>query len=244
MSSTVNPENPTKKKPLWQRVMPLLILAGLFAVFFALDLGRYISFDALRENRDQLQDFVAANAIVAVLVYMVLYAAMVSASLPGATVFTVAGGFLFGSILATLYTVVAATIGATIIFLVARTAMGDILRDKAGGRVDRLLSGFRQDAFNYLLVLRLVPIFPFFLVNIAPAFAAVPVRVYIAATFLGIIPGTFVYAQVGTGLGSIFDSGQAFTLGSVLTPEIIIALVGLAVLSVIPVIYKRFRKAA
>lgn len=242
MSSTVHPEIPTKKKSLWQRLMPLLILAGLFAVFFALDLGRYVSFDALRENRDQLQAFVAANAIVAVLIYMGLYAVMVSASLPGATVFTVAGGFLFGSILATFYTVVAATIGATIIFLVARTAMGDALRDKAGGRIDRLLTGFRQDAFNYLLVLRLVPIFPFFLVNIAPAFAAVPVRVYIAATFLGIIPGTFVYAQVGTGLGSIFDSGQAFTLGSVLTPEIIIALAGLAVLSVIPVVYKRFKK--
>ncbi|MDF1751079.1 MAG: VTT domain-containing protein, partial [Alphaproteobacteria bacterium] len=189
-----------------------------------------------------LQSFVADNAILAVVAYMVIYAVMVSASLPGATVFTVAGGFLFGSVLATLYTVVAATFGATVIFLAAKTSLGDALRNKAGGRVDKLLTGFQEDAFNYLLVLRLVPVFPFFLVNIAPAFASVSLRVYVAATFLGIIPGTFVYSQVGTGLGSIFESGQAFTLGSVLTPEIIIALIGLAVLSVIPVLYKRLKR--
>jgi uncharacterized membrane protein YdjX (TVP38/TMEM64 family) len=239
MSSTVTPETQPKKKPLWRRLLPLMILAVLFGGFFALDLGRFVSFDALRENRAHLQDFVTQHAILAVLIYMVMYAAMVSASLPGATVFTVAGGFLFGSVLATLYTVVAATVGATVIFLVAKTALGDVLREKAGKRLEKLLSGFRQDAFNYLLVLRLVPIFPFFLVNVAPAFAGVPLRVYVLATFLGIIPGTFVYAQVGTGLGSLFDSGQTFTLGGVLTPEIIIALVGLAVLSVIPVVYKR-----
>jgi len=242
MSSTVIDETPPPKKPLWQRLLPLLILVGLFAAFFVLDLGRFVSFEALREHRETLQAFVEANAVLAVLIYAVLYVVIVAASLPGATVFTVAGGFLFGSILATFYTVFAATLGATLIFLIARGALGDSLRRKAGGRLDRILDGFRDDAFCYLLVLRLVPLFPFFLVNIAPAFAGVTLRIYVAATFLGIIPGTFVYAQVGTGLGSVFDRGENFTLGGVLTPEIVIALLGLALLSLIPVIYRRFRK--
>lgn len=242
MSSTVIDETPPPKKPLWQRLLPLLILVGLFAAFFVLDLGRFVSFEALREHRETLQAFVEANAVLAVLIYAVLYVVIVAASLPGATVFTVAGGFLFGSILATFYTVFAATLGATLIFLIARGALGDSLRRKAGGRLDRILDGFRDDAFCYLMVLRLVPLFPFFLVNIAPAFAGVPLRIYVAATFLGIIPGTFVYAQVGTGLGSVFDRGESFTLGGVLTPEIVIALLGLALLSLIPVIYRRFRK--
>ncbi len=242
MSSTVIDETPPPKKPLWQRLLPLLILAGLFIAFFVLDLGRFVSFEVLREHRETLQAFVVANAVLAVLIYAALYVVIVAASLPGATVFTVAGGFLFGSILATFYTVFAATLGATLIFLIARGALGDSLRRKAGGRLDRILDGFRDDAFCYLMVLRLVPLFPFFLVNIAPAFAGVPLRIYVAATFLGIIPGTFVYAQVGTGLGSVFDRGESFTLGGVLTPEIVIALLGLALLSLIPVIYRRFRK--
>lgn len=230
------------KKPLWRRLLPLGVLACLFAAFFGLGLDRYVSFEALREHREFLQAFVAEHAAVAVALYILIYAVAVAASIPGATVFTVAGGFLFGSLFGTFYTVLAATLGATAIFLIAKSAFGDALREKAGGRVERLLDGFREDAFSYLLVLRLVPLFPFFVVNVAPAFAAVPLRTYVGATFLGIIPGTFVYAQVGTGLDSIFESGAEFTLGSVLTPEILIAILGLAVLSVIPVIYKRLRK--
>jgi uncharacterized membrane protein YdjX (TVP38/TMEM64 family) len=232
-------EHPSK--PLWRRLMPVAVLLALFGAFFASGLNQYISFEALREHRMFLTDFVAANALTAILLYILVYTLVVAASLPGATIFTVTGGFLFGSILGSLYTVVAATIGATAIFLAARYAFGDTLRAKGGKTLERILKGFQEDAFSYLLVLRLVPLFPFFLVNIAPAFADVKLRTYLITTFLGIIPGSFVYAQVGTGLGSIFDAGEEFTLGTVLTPEIIGALAGLAVLSMVPVVYKRIK---
>lgn len=243
MSTTVvATDKVTKKSPL-QRFLPIGVLAGLIAAFFGFGLDHYVSFDALREHRVFLTSFVADNAFVAILIYISLYAAIVAASLPGALVFTIGGGFLFGSILGTLFTVVAATLGATAVFLIAKGAFGDSLREKAGGTVERMLDGFRDNAFSYLLILRLVPLFPFFLVNIAPAFAGVNVRTYVLATFIGIIPGTFVFAQVGTGLGSIFDAGENFSASNILTPEIMIALIGLAVLSFIPVLYKRFKKA-
>lgn len=228
-------------KPLWRRLMPVAVLAGLFAAFFLSGLDRYVSLEALQVHRTVLQEFVAAHAVAAVLIYMTVYAVMVAASLPGATIFTVTGGLLFGSLLGTAYTVVAATVGATIIFLIARSAFGDVLRQKAGGRVERLLDGFRDNAFNYLLVLRLVPLFPFFVVNVAPAFAAVPLRTYIVATLIGIVPGTFVYAQVGAGFDSVIASGGTLSLSGILTLDVILALAGLAVLSLIPVAYKYLR---
>ena len=241
-STTAMDRKAPTKKPLWRRLLPLAVLAGLFAGFFVLGLDRYVSFEALREHRAFLQGFVTDNAVLAIALYILIYALAVAASVPGAVVFTVAGGFLFGSVLGTLYTVIAATLGASAIYLIAKSAFGDALRARAGGRIERLLEGFRADAFSYLLVLRLVPLFPFFAVNIAPAFAAVPLRTYMIATCLGIIPGTFVYSQVGAGLGSIFDSGEAFTPSSILTPDILIALIGLAALSAIPVVYKRIRR--
>lgn len=240
MEQTVPPSD-TPAKPLWRRLAPVAALVALFGGFFALGLDQYVSFDALREHRMFLTDFVAENALMAILLYMLIYTLVVAASLPGATIFTVTGGFLFGSVLGSLYTVAAATVGATLIFLAARYAFGDTLRAKGGKTLERILKGFEEDAFSYLMVLRLVPLFPFFLVNIAPAFADVKLRTFMVTTFLGIIPGSFVYAQVGTGLGSIFDSGEEFTLGSVLTPEILGALLGLAVLSLVPVVYKRIR---
>ena len=244
MSTTVAETSDPKKKSVLQRVLPLAVLAGIAVAFFALGLDQYVSFEALREHRAFLTGFVAENLVLALLAYMVIYAVIVAASLPAGSVFTITGGFLFGSIVGTGATVVAATVGATIIFLIAKGALGDSLREKAGGTIEKILEGFREDAFSYLLVLRLVPLFPFFLVNIAPAFAGVSVRTYALATFFGIIPGTFVFAQVGTGLGSIFDAGEEFTAGNILTTEIIIALVGLAALSLIPVVYKRFKKTA
>ena len=155
---------------------------------------------------------------------------------------TIAGGFLFGQTLGTVYVVFAATVGATILFIAAKTAFGDLLRARAGPFLQRMETGFRENALSYLLVLRLIPAFPFFIVNLVPAFLGVPVGIYIVATFIGIIPGTFVYALVGAGLGSIFDSGEDFTAASILTTEIIAALAGLAILALLPVAYKRWRK--
>ena len=210
-------------------------------MFFVFDLGRFLSFETLRQNRAALLDWVETYGVVAALIYMLIYAAAIAFSLPGGAVLTITGGFMFGSIWGTLCVVIAATAGATALFLIAKTSFGDALRAKAGPALQRMQEGFQEGALSYLLVLRLVPLFPFFLVNLVPAFLGVSLRVYVLGTFIGIIPGTFVFATVGAGLGSVFDQGEAFTAAGILTPQIITALVGLAVLALIPVVYKRIK---
>lgn len=225
----------------WQRMIPLLVLAAGLVAFFAFGLDDYLTFETLRENRAWLLQQVADSALLAAVAYIVLYVLVVAFSLPGGAVMTITGGFLFGQWLGTAYVIFAATIGATILFLAAKTALGDVLRAKAGPFLKKMEAGFQENALSYLLVLRLIPLFPFFIVNLVPAFLGVSLKVFVIATFVGIIPGSFVYATVGAGLGSIFDSGEEFSAGSILTPEIVTALVGLAVLAMLPVAYKTFR---
>jgi uncharacterized membrane protein YdjX (TVP38/TMEM64 family) len=207
--------------------------------FFALGLERYLSLDALRQHRSVLRAWVETSGLLAALVFMAIYIITVAFALPGATVLTIAGGFLFGSIWSTVLAIISATLGATILFSIAKTTLGDVLHAKASAWLPRLEAGFREHALSYLLVLRLVPIFPFFIINLVPAFLGVPLSTFILGTFLGIIPGTFVYATAGAGLGNALDSGESFTLRGVLTPQIVMALVGLAVLAMIPVVYKK-----
>lgn len=225
-----------------KRWLPVIVLLSGLAAFIALDLDRFFSFDLLREHRHGLLDRVAEHGIAAAFIYIALYIMVVTFSLPGGAVMTVTGGFLFGALFGTCYTVLAATIGATLLFLIARTSLGASLKEKAGPWLGRMQNGFNENAMSYLLVLRLIPLFPFWLVNLAPAFLGVSLRTYAIATLIGIIPGTFVFSLIGAGLGSVFDAGESFTLQGVLTGEIIGALVGLALLSLIPVIYKRVRK--
>lgn len=231
----------TEGKPLLGRLIPLLILAAGLALFFMLDLGRFLSFEALSEHRTSLLELVQAHPLLAPLAYIALYIIVVTFSLPGGAVMTVSGGFLFGTVFGAIYAVTGASIGATLLFLAARTALADPLRAKAGARLERMRRGFHENAFNYLLVLRLIPIFPFWLVNLAPALLGVPLRTYVAATFIGIIPGGIVFVLVGSGLGSVFERGETFSLGNVMTPEILAALVGLALLALLPVVYKKFK---
>ncbi len=225
-----------------RRLWPLAVLALGLGLFFALGLNRYATLDALRDNRQALADWVAANELTAVLVYMGIYALMVAFSVPGALVATLTGGFLFGTVLGGLCTVVAATVGATILFIAAKSALGDVLRARAGSSIARMEEGFRKNAFSYLLVLRLVPIFPFFLVNLAPAFLGVPLVTFVAATFFGIIPGTFVFASLGNGLGAVFDAGGTPDLGLIKEPQVIGPLLALAALALVPVVYRRLRR--
>ncbi|GGK36363.1 TVP38/TMEM64 family protein [Salinarimonas ramus] len=232
----------TKARSPLRRFGPLVGLAAMIAAAFALGLDEYISFETLRANSERLQDFVAQSFVVAALAYVALYAIVVAASLPGGAVLTMTGGFLFGVFAGTAFAVVGATIGATGIFLIAKTALGDTLREKAGGAVSRMAEGFRKDAFSYLLFLRLVPAFPFFVVNLAPAFLGVGLRTYVTATFVGIIPGAFVFASVGAGFESVIAQGGELSASGVLTPQVITALVGLAVLALIPVIVRRVRE--
>src|SRR4029453_12774888 len=231
---------PSVAKPFtWRRLIPVLIfVAGLMA-FFALGLERYLSIDALRQHRSVLRAWVETSGLLAALVFMAIYIITVAFALPGATVLTIAGGFLFGSIWSTGLVIISPTLGAPILFSIAKTTLGDVLRAKASAWLLRLEAGFREHALSYLLGLRLGPIFPFFFINLVPAFLGVPLSSFILGTFLGIIPGTFVYATAGAGLGNALDSGESFTLRGVLTPQIVTALVGLAVLAMIPVVYKK-----
>ena len=225
----------------YKRLIPVAILVLGLVFFFVFDLGRFLSFEALRHNRVALLDWVETYGFVAALIYMLIYAAAIAFSLPGGAVLTITGGFLFGSLWGTVCVVIAATAGATALFLIAKTSFGDALRAKAGPALQRMQEGFQEGALSYLLVLRLVPLFPFFLVNLVPAFLGVSLRVYVLGTFIGIIPGTFVFATVGAGLGSVFDQGGSFTAAGILTPQIITALIGLAVLALIPVVYKKIK---
>jgi uncharacterized membrane protein YdjX (TVP38/TMEM64 family) len=223
------------------RFLPLAALAAGLVIFFALGLHRYLSFGALAENRDLLIRLVEDHPVTAPLAYISVYALAVAFSIPGAVVLTIAGGFLFGTWAGGLFVVVGATIGAVGVFLAARTAFGEGLRRRAGPWIARLEAGFRENALSYLLVLRLVPLFPFWLVNLVPAFLGVPLTTYALGTFVGIIPGSFVYASVGNGLGAVFDAGGTPDLTIIFKPEILLPIIGLSLLALIPVVYKKFK---
>jgi uncharacterized membrane protein YdjX (TVP38/TMEM64 family) len=223
-----------------KRLIPLLALVLILVLFFAFDLGRFLGFDALAEHKAWLSAWVAAHGALAPLLYILLYIAVVAFSLPGGLVMTISGGLLFGAMPGALYAVIGATIGATALFLIAKSSLGDFLLAKAGGAVKKMQAGFSDNALSYMFVLRLVPLFPFFLVNLAPAFLGVKLRTYVIATFFGIMPATFVFALAGSGLGSVLEQGGDISLGGVMTPEIMAAFGGLALLALIPVIYKKF----
>jgi uncharacterized membrane protein YdjX (TVP38/TMEM64 family) len=228
------------RSPTLLRFLPLIVIVAGLGLALAFGLPDYLSCATLRDNRAWLVSWVDAHRLIAALAFMAIYALAVALSLPGGVALTVTGGFLFGTALATGLVVVAATVGATALFLAARTALGDLLRARAGPWFARLERGFAENALSYLLFLRLVPLFPFFVVNLVPAFLGVTLRTYAIGTFFGIIPGAFVFAGIGAGLGSILDRGQQCTFGNALTPTVLVAFLGLAVLALIPVIYKRW----
>ncbi len=217
------------------RLVPLVVLVVAGVVFVVAGGHRYLTFSALAENRSSLCDLVARWGLVAALLYIATYAAVVALSLPGGAILTIAGGFLFGTWLGGVCAIVGATLGAACIFLAARAGFGGVAQ-RAGPFFGKLEAGFRADAFNYLLFLRLVPLFPFWLVNLVPALAGVGLPTFLLATFVGIIPGTFVYASLGGGLGKLVEEPD---LAILFHPGVLGPIVGLAVLALIPVWYKR-----
>lgn len=236
------PADSSPKSTSKMRFVVLGAFVALIAILLSSGVQDFLTLDALRQNRETLLSFVAENYVAAAAVFMVIYVAAVTFSIPGAVWLSIAGGFVFSAGPATIYIVFAATVGATLVFLLARYVLGDMLRQKAGGAIDRMRQGFQEDALSYMLVLRLVPLFPFFIVNLVPAFLSVPVRTYVLGTALGIIPGAFVYAWVGSGVGAVFDAGGDVDPGAILLqPNVIGPLLGLAALALIPVIYKKLR---
>jgi uncharacterized membrane protein YdjX (TVP38/TMEM64 family) len=241
---------------LARRILPLVatvVLAG--AAYIAG--GGGVSLESLVRHRAAIDDFVASHRMLAIFVYVGIYITVVAVSLPGAALLTLTGGFLFGIAVGASAAVISATVGATLIFLVARTALGEPLLRRAGPRATQLARGFREDAFSYLLFLRLVPAFPFFLVNLVPAFARVRLGPFVAATAIGIIPGAIVFALAGAGLDSMIaaqknsydqciaakgaDCRLVFEPADVLTPQLIAALVALGLLALMPVAVKFWR---
>lgn len=226
----------------WRRWLPLLLLALCAALFFAFDLDRFASLDHLREHHQHLAEFVAAHYTLALLIFAGIYVSFVALSLPGAVWLTVIGGFLFGALPAALIAVPSATIGASLLFLAAKSSLGEFLHSHAGPWLAKVERGFAENQWSYLLMMRLVPVMPFFIANLLPAFLGVALPVFIATTAIGIIPGTVVYSFVGAGLGSVLDDTAPLTLHSLLTPEIKLALTGLALLAALPVAVKHWRR--
>jgi uncharacterized membrane protein YdjX (TVP38/TMEM64 family) len=234
------PRQGQRRPGLARRLVPLAVLAAALVAAFALRLDRYLSFEQLAAHRDWLLAEVARLGLLAPVCYALIYAAATGLSIPGASLLTLTAGFLFGTLAGTAIVVVGATLGAIIIFLVARTAFGDVLRARAGPFIRKLEDGFRENALSYLLVLRLIPLFPFWLVNLVPAFLGVGLGTFILGTFLGIIPGAFVYASLGSGLGALIESGERPDLGIIFQPRVLAPLSGLALLALLPVAYKKF----
>jgi len=231
----------------WLRVVLVFaVIAAALGIVLASGVDRYLTLDALAANRAWLLDQVADNAVAAVIVFIAIYAAAVALSVPGAAVLTISGGFLFGTVLGSLYAVIGATLGAIGIFLFVKAGLGDVLSARAGSTVDRLRKGFQENALGYLLFLRLLPVFPFFVVNLAAAILGVPLRTFAFATLVGIIPGSVVYSSIGNGLGFVIDEKMEADLGAIFAPEVFLPLAGLALLSLAPVVYKavKHRQAA
>ena len=253
-------ELPAKETPArspCRRWLPLVAIVALSVVAIAIGWNRKISFETLVRHNEVVHAFVLGHRIAAVAIYVAIYVVAIALSLPGGLILTMSGGFLFGGLFGGAAAVVGATAGASIIFMIAKSAFGEHLARRAGPLAEKLADGFRADAFHYLLFLRLVPVFPFFLVNLVPALAGVRLRTFVAATGIGIIPAAFTFAFVGAGLdsviraqGAIYNAclaaGRAdckldFDVKAAVTPELLGALAALGVLALIPVAVKRIR---
>lgn len=228
-------------KWLSQRFWLLIVLSMGLILFFGFGLQKYLNFATLQQNHLALQQWTATHYFQAAILFILFYVIAVAVSIPGAVFLTLTGGFLFGLLWGTLYVVFSATLGATLLYLAVRLALAERLGHLTSGKITAMSEGFQRNAFNYLLVLRLIPLFPFWLVNIVPALLNVPLKTFILATFIGIIPGSLVYVSIGNGLSSLFANNKTPNLGIIFTPTILIPLIGLAFLSLLPILYKKWK---
>ena len=251
------PDSQPAPRSTVRRWLPLVFIAAVSTAVIGMGWHRNLSLETLVRYHDTLQDFIAANFGTAIAVYVGVYVATVALSIPGAVVLTLAGGILFGGLVGGAGAIAGASAGATIIFSIARTAFGEHIARRAGPLAARLAAEFRADAFNYLLFLRLVPVFPFFLVNLVAALVGVRPGTFVAATAIGIVPGGFAFAFIGAGLESVVraqsetyraclaagggDCGLDFHMKAAVTPELIAGLVALGAIALLPVVVKRLR---
>ncbi|TDL77683.1 TVP38/TMEM64 family protein [Palleronia sediminis] len=233
----------TTTRSAWGRRVPIIVIAAV-ALIGAFTLRDYLSFDALARNRAELLAFRDANYLASVAGFVAAYAAIVAFSLPGATIATLTGGFLFATFPGALYNITGATLGAIAIFLAARWGLGERLsaRMTAGeGLIRRIKTGIDENQWSMLFLIRLVPAVPFFVANLVPAFMNVALWRFAVSTFLGIIPGAVVYTSVGAGLGEVFARGETPDLGIVFEPHILLPILGLCLLAALPILIKALR---
>ena len=213
------------------KIILLSIIIIAVALFFVFDLGQYLSLESLKSNRDRLHTFYEANAVIMIAAFIGVYIVTVALSLPGATILTLCAGAIFGSVTGTLVVNVGATIGATLAFLVARFLLRDWVEKKFGEKLKPFNEGFSKNAINYMLFLRLVPLFPFFLINLVSGLTQIRLPVYFFGTMLGTLPGTFVYANAGSNLAKINQ------LSDIASPQVLGAFALLGLFALIPTLY-------
>ena len=228
------------EKPSWFRYLPFVVILAVAVIgYFAL--RDYLTFETLRDNREALIAFRDQHYALTILVFLGIYIMIVGFSLPGASVATITGGFLFGTVFGVLANVTGATLGAVVIFLAARMGLGETLKarmDASEGLVRKVKAGIDENQWSMLFFIRLVPVVPFFVANLIPAFLGVPLYRFVISTFLGIIPGSLVFTSIGAGLGSVFARGETPDFGIIFEPHILLPILGLCALSVLPVVLK------
>lgn len=220
-----------------KKLIPLLVLIIISFIVWSFELHHYFNFNTLRKHEAFLRSFIQQHLFLSLIIYSAIYIAVVALSIPGATFMTITGGFLFGQMIGTMAVVASATFGAVLLFFSVRLASEVLLSQKTGSWVQKMQQGFQENDFFYLLTLRLIPLFPFVAVNLAAAFLQVPLKTFFFATLIGIIPGSFVYVSIGTALQDLVQQPD-LSIDLVLSPKILIALIGLGVLSLLPVVYK------
>lgn len=238
--------DPRSKTQGYAKKLPILILLAA-ALVGAFTLRDHLSFEALARNREALLAFRDAHYLWAVLGFVAAYVVIVAFSLPGAAIATLTGGFMFGIFPGALFNVLAATIGAVAVFLAARAGFGAAIARKLeanGGAGARLMAALRENEWSVLFMMRLIPAVPFFIANLIPAFVGTRLVPFLVTTFLGIVPGGLVYTSVGSGLGEVFARGETPDFGIIFAPHVLLPILGLAALSALPIVIKKFRKGA
>jgi uncharacterized membrane protein YdjX (TVP38/TMEM64 family) len=224
-----------------KKYLPIALLVSglLLAIYF--DVHKLLSFEVIGENYSLIKNYIDEQFLLSIIIFAAGYALIVAFSIPGASVLSLMYGALLGTVVSGFLVVISATIGASMIFLAARYAFADTLKERAGPWLSKMQDGFNKNAVSYLLFLRLVPAFPFFVVNIVPAFMGVTLRTYVITTFFGIMPGTFVFASIGNGIGYVLEQGKTPDLSILSSPEILLPLAALGLLSLIPIAYKKIK---
>ncbi len=225
-----------------RRFGPVGALLILFIVALATGLAGKLNLETLQAQGQALQTYAAANPLKCAAIYVLIYVATVSISLPGALILSLSGGFLFGPLWGGMAAVTGATSGSTVVYLVCRSAFGDFLRRKPGAMLARVEAGFKQNAFSYLLTLRLIPAFPLLLVNVASGAMNIPVRTFLLASFLGMVPSSFVYAGIGSGFGHVFARGDKVDPSVVFEPQVLLPILGMGLLSLLPPLWRYWRR--